>query len=142
MSNTLLRISLLSWFAVQLIKTVICRVQYKKWDYKKLFESGGMPSAHCAFVSSLTYGIACKYGSSSSFFTIALCFSLIVMYDAMGVRNEAGKHAKILNIIQKKIPIAEKTELTECLGHKPIEVFWGAVSGVGISAVSQMFVTL
>ncbi|HEX2985244.1 MAG TPA: divergent PAP2 family protein [Caproiciproducens sp.] len=137
-NNVLILISSLSWLAAQLIKSLGYRLKYKTWDYKKLIESGGMPSSHCAFVCSLTYGLACKYGINSDFFSIALAFTLVVMYDAMGVRNEAGKHAKIINDMQKEMQMSEEIHLKESLGHRPLEVLSGAALGIGISAIAQL----
>lgn len=139
MNNKLLNISLISWLTAQIIKVIICFIQCKKWDYKKIFESGGMPSAHTAFVCALAYSIAWKYGISSDYFAIVFSFSLIVMYDAMGVRNESGKHAKIINAMQNEMQISNKTQLKESLGHQPLEVIFGVVLGVGISAVARLF---
>lgn len=137
LSNELIVVSVSAWLIAQIIKSVLCRVKDKKWDYKRFYESGGMPSAHSAFVSSLTYGLACKYGISSDYFTIALALSLIVMYDAMGVRYEAGKHAKAINSIQNEMKMPVRSYLNEKLGHRPAEVFFGAVLGVCISAFAH-----
>lgn len=137
-NNKLLFICVISWFLAQMIKFVVYRIKDKNWDFKRLYEAGGMPSAHSAFVSSLTYSLAYKYGISSDYFTISLAFSLIVMYDAMGIRYETAKHAKVINAMQEKINLPVKKHLNEMLGHRPIEVFWGAVLGVIVSAIGQV----
>ena len=60
-------------------------------------------------------------------------FALIVMYDASGVRQAAGKQAKVLNQILRELftgqPVSEE-ELKELIGHSPTEVYVGALFGV------------
>lgn len=94
MNNKLLAVSLLSWLMAQILKTIINFLHCKKLDYNRLFQSEDMPSAHSALVCALTSSIALKHGISSDYFALALSFSIIVMYDALGVRRESGKHAK------------------------------------------------
>lgn len=89
---------------------------------KRFLNSGGMPSGHSAFVSSLVVVVAHREGIGSTAFTIAAVLAIIVMYDAIHVRNEAGKHAAVLN--QKF-----STKLEESLGHTHWEVLAGATFG-------------
>lgn len=83
---------------------------------------GGMPSTHSALVSSISTIIYLDYGISP-LFAVTLIFSLITIYDSMGVRYESGKQAKVLNDI-----IGSK--LNEKIGHKPIETFVGILIGI------------
>ena len=95
--------------------------------------AGGMPSSHSAVVTSLTTTIAVEYGFDSPLFAISMILSLIVMYDAAGVRRAAGKQARILNqmINSKNMPNEVRQEkLIELLGHTPFEVFIGALVGI------------
>ena len=90
-----------------------------------------MPSSHSALVMSLTTVAGLVEGFDSIAFAACLVFSMIVMYDAAGVRRAAGKQARVLNQIlanYKEINIQEK--LVELLGHTPIEVFVGAIFGI------------
>jgi acid phosphatase family membrane protein YuiD len=43
----------------------------------------------------VTTAVAVKHGLESSMFPVCLAFSLIVMYDAAGVRRHAGKQAQV-----------------------------------------------
>jgi acid phosphatase family membrane protein YuiD len=95
--NYLLYVSLSSWLAAQICKTIINFYLVGKWDLERMFGAGGMPSAHSARVCSLTVAAARKFGVSSPYFAIAFILAAIVMYDAMGVRHETGEQAKILN---------------------------------------------
>ena len=147
--NYLIDIAFLSWVTAQLIKTVAFYCHNKTMNFKKLSESGGMPSAHSALVCSLAVGTAHKYGLSSTYFSFALILAMIVMYDAMGVRRAAGQHAKAINEIQEylkkngdKLPDSEKyfpssnRRMCESLGHRPEEVLAGAALGVCIATIS------
>ncbi len=129
-------VCILSWFVAQLLKVLICFWQEKKFDLKLFFSSGGMPSSHSAFVSSLGICVGLKSGFDSALFAICFVFGLIVMYDASGVRRAAGKQAKVINIIVENIEglgIKIDEKLKELLGHSPIEVISGAVLGIAVA---------
>ena len=101
-----------------------------------------MPSSHSSFVTSLTTIIGLNEGFDSVFFAISLIFSLVVMYDAMGVRYETGKQAEILNVLVKgNKTFKEKTILLkEKVGHMPIEVFCGSLLGVVVALLFYYFI--
>ena len=109
----------------------------QEWDLSRCYSSGGMPSSHTSLVMGLTTAIAVLYGMSSPFFAISLMFSLIVMYDATGVRLHAGKQASVLNMIITELPpdhpVSSNTvALKDSLGHTPVQVVMGAIVGVAI----------
>ena len=125
-------------FVAQLLKFLGHILKTRKVDFQVLATTGGMPSAHTAGVIALstTVGIICGYESIE--FAIALGYSLVVMYDAAGVRRAAGKQAKLLNKIVNTpglsgVEVQEK--LVEVLGHTPIQVFVGALLGVLIGII-------
>ena len=90
-----------------------------------------MPSTHSSFVSSLTTSVFFEVGLSSIIFAITLIFSLVIIYDSMGVRYEAGKQAEVLNDIVEKIKFPQNIKaLKEKVGHKPIEVLFGVIVGM------------
>ena len=99
-SNPLINIAFVAWAAAQLIKTALTWLLTGKFEAERLFGSGGMPSSHSSLVCSLAVGMARSQGFASPMFALCAAFAGIVMYDAMGVRNEAGKHAKMLNRMQ------------------------------------------
>lgn len=127
-------IPVITWLFVQTLKVLIDVSIHKKFNIRRFWGSGGMPSSHSATVTSLTTVAALSEGFDSLMFAVCLIFSIIVMYDAAGVRRAAGKQARVLNqmIEDKNINIQEK--LIELLGHTPFEVFVGAAIGV-VSAV-------
>jgi acid phosphatase family membrane protein YuiD len=69
-------------------------------------------------------------------FALAAVISIVVMYDAQGVRRAAGKQAEAINRIIANFDnldtVLEK-ELKEILGHTPFEVFAGAGLGILIA---------
>jgi acid phosphatase family membrane protein YuiD len=106
-----------------------------KVSYERFIGSGGMPSSHSAFIVSLAVTIGKNEGWDSMLFGMAVAVSLIVMYDAAGVRRAAGKQAEVLNKLilslnDRQINFNEK--LKELLGHSPLEVIAGAFLGIVI----------
>jgi len=130
-------IPLLGIFFSQIIKFTLESIKHKRLCIERLFNgSGGMPSTHSSFVSSLTTSIYLEFGLSSVYFAISLIFSLVIIYDSMGVRYEAGKQAEVLNDIVEKMNFNKKMEeLKEKVGHKPIEVLCGVLLGISIALI-------
>ncbi|XP_010266542.1 PREDICTED: uncharacterized protein LOC104604025 isoform X2 [Nelumbo nucifera] len=123
---------LIAWVIAQLIKIFLNFFMERKWDFRILFASGGMPSSHSALCTALTTSVALCHGVADSLFPVCLGFSLIVMYDAIGVRRHAGMQAEVLNMIIQDLfqghPISQR-KLKEFLGHTPSQckskvLFW------------------
>ncbi len=116
----------------QFIKFLVFLIKNREINVKKLIDMGGFPSSHSASVSALSIMVGLSEGFNSVLFGVVAFFSLIVMYDAAGVRKAAGEQAKILNIILDEMfhghPISE-VRLKELLGHTPLEVLSGAILG-------------
>lgn len=132
--NPILLCSVFSWLAAQLLKTIIYLLLEKKWDWRRLFGMGGMPSAHSAFVFSLALMTGVHEGFGSTPFAVAFALMVVVIYDALGVRAETGKQGAVLNRILKEVlvegkPISEQT-LKELVGHTPLEVCGGILVGL------------
>ena len=138
--------AIVAWASAQLLKMVLFAVLERQINWRRLIDTGGLPSAHSAFVTGLATGVGVKDGVTSSTFAIAVVFALIVMYDAMSLRREAGKHADILNellllsFIQEAFK--ERDALKALLGHTPLEVLAGAALGIatalGVASYSGM----
>ncbi len=128
---------ILAWFIAQLLKVIHTIVKNKKIDFRRFIGSGGMPSSHSSFVTSLAASVGILEGFSGSSFAMAAVFALVVMYDAAGVRRAAGQQAKILNQIVKEWENSDfahtDKRLKELLGHTPKEVFAGALLGILIA---------
>lgn len=134
--NSILWVSVLSWFTAQVIKIIINLIKYKKFDFSLIISSGGMPSSHSSFVSAMTVSVGQKVGYDSALFAVCTIMSLVVMYDAAGVRRAAGKQAAILNKIMDEIKtntLNVEERLKELLGHTPVEVAAGAILGIIIA---------
>ncbi|HKO22859.1 MAG TPA: divergent PAP2 family protein [Candidatus Eisenbacteria bacterium] len=125
--------ALLCGLLVQLSKVLTFLVREKKINVRRLVETGGMPSSHAASVCALSTCVALREGLGSVLFQVVLFFSLIVMYDAAGLRRAAGRQATLLNRILHEhiqLPGPPHERLRELLGHTPIEVLVGALIGV------------
>lgn len=144
-NNYLLMLPVLSWLIAQILKTIIDYAINGKFQRDRLYGSGGMPSSHSSTVCALFVGAAKEYGVSSPIFALSFVFALVVMYDAMGVRLETGKQAKILNRIledlneHKLSSLTEPERLKEMVGHTPFQVVAGAVLGIVIGLVIPVF---
>ncbi|TMQ72760.1 MAG: hypothetical protein E6K81_06485, partial [Candidatus Eisenbacteria bacterium] len=77
-------------FLIQGYKGFSDFVHTRHWNLRRFVETGGMPSSHAASVSSLSTMVGLHDGFRSSLFAVTLFFSLIVMYDAAGLRRAAG----------------------------------------------------
>ena len=105
----------------------------RRWNVRRFVETGGMPSSHAASVAALSTSVGLENGFRSLLFGVTLYFSLVVMYDAAGLRRAAGRQAAILNrLIDEhfRFPGRETQKLMELLGHTPLEVAVGAMIGV------------
>lgn len=125
----------------QILKLIGYLIKYRKFNFKILTTTGGMPSSHSAGVIGMATTAGIIDGFTSVTFAIAMGYSLVVMYDAAGVRRAAGKIAAVLNRIKEDI-YAHKPELIgdklkELLGHTPFEVFVGAILGAVIAYINH-----
>jgi acid phosphatase family membrane protein YuiD len=126
---------------VQLYKFVSHWVSTGRPLFGRLIQTGGMPSSHSAAVAALTTSVFLVVGPKDPLFGVTLYFSLIVMYDAAGVRRAAGRQAAILNRMLEEHEDKELRErrLLELLGHTPFEVLVGAALGVAIALAWDAF---
>ena len=135
-SNKVLGISMFACFLAQFIK--IFTGKEKFIQFSRLFTSGGMPSSHSSFVTSLATLVGIERGFNSTDFAIVAVFALIIMYDASGVRRAVGKQATILNKILETPGLTTgevQEKLIEALGHTPVQVFVGAILGIIVGCV-------
>ncbi len=130
-------IALVVGLVVQGYKGVSALFAGRRLNLRRFVETGGMPSAHSAAVAALSSAIGLQEGFNSALFGATLYFSLIVMYDAAGLRRAAGRQAAVLNrLIDRHFqqPERDTQRLMELLGHTPLEVLVGALIGV-LSAI-------
>lgn len=144
LSNRVLWCTILAWAAAQIIKIIIALIVEKKFRPDRIFGDGGMPSGHSATVTCLTVLIGWVCGFDSVYFAFATMFAIIVMNDAAGVRQEAGKHAAMLKVIGDAFNamFAEKDEhvrvekIKLLVGHTPLQVLVGALLGLLVATLS------
>ena len=136
-SNPILICAAISWATAQILKTIIHAIVNKSLDPRRLFGDGGMPSAHSATVTSVALSCGFVCGFDSPTFGLALIFAFIVMHDAMGVRLETGKQAKVLNDLMDLFYTEGTPEqkLKEFVGHTPLQVISGFILGVIITSI-------
>lgn len=137
--NKYLYIPLIVWFCIQSFKVIYDLVTTKKFNFKRILGAGGMPSSHTAVVTTLATMLGKNEGFDTPIFAMAVIFSLVVMYDAAGVRRAAGKQARLLNKIVETpgltgVQVQEK--LLEALGHTPLQVFVGATIGIAVGLLA------
>ncbi|MCG8362756.1 MAG: divergent PAP2 family protein [Pseudanabaenales cyanobacterium] len=140
LDNRVLLVALIACLVAQVLKVVFEFAKNRKLNLRVLVETGGMPSAHSALVTALAVGIGQTLGWASPSFAVTSVFAIIVMYDAAGVRQAAGKQARILNQIIDEL-FQENSEfnqdrLKELLGHTPFQVIVGSILGVAISCLA------
>ncbi len=132
----------LGWFIAQSAKVVITSIKTKSFASERINGSGGMPSSHSCMVTAMTIATAMEEGVDSTFFAIAMIFAFVTLHDAMGVRWQAGLHARLLNKYmrewQEQNDLEEDEDdtpgdLKEFLGHRPIEVLVGVLLGILIA---------
>lgn len=125
----------LAWAIAQVMKVVTSSLRHHRLDLRVLAEMGGMPSSHAAIVAGLTAAVGRLDGVRSATFAIALILSIVVMYDAQGVRRAAGRQAAVLNrVVEDMVAMRgiKEDRLRELIGHTPFEVLVGAGLGVAI----------
>lgn len=136
--NIIFMSAITGWFVAQVLKTIIHIIVNKQFVAERLVGGGGMPSSHSATVCALATATGIRYGGGSFEFALAAVFAIVVMYDAMGVRQETGKQGKVLNEMMEiftqmgKNIDAEKA-LKEFVGHTPLQVLMGAILGIVIA---------
>ena len=133
--NPFLMTAISSWCIAQVLKTIINAIVNKKLTLERLFGDGGMPSGHSATVTSLATITAFYYGTDSFQFAMAAIFAIVVCHDAMGVRQETGKQAILINELTKTFSILTENSLPEVklkefVGHTPIQVLAGILLGI------------
>lgn len=143
LSNPFLLIGLSSWFWAQLIKTIIHAIVTKSIDFTRLIGDGGMPSGHSATVCAVATSAGILYGLGSFPFAISVIVAIIVMHDAMGVRLETGKQAKLLNefidlFAKLEQPLSDQEKLKELVGHTPLQVCMGALLGIATGILCNL----
>ena len=140
-SNRILLAGITGWASAQVLKAIIHAIITKDFSVERLFGDGGMPSGHSATVSAMAMKSLMIYGAVSFEFAISAMLAIIVMHDAMGVRLETGKQAKVINemmeFFMKKdyVQVFSEDKLKEFVGHTPLQVVAGCLLGLLVGGV-------
>ena len=134
-TNPFLITSTSSWLIAQVMKVIINFCVTRQLSWERLFGDGGMPSGHSATVSSLAIFAALRCGCGSFEFAVTAILAIIVCHDAMGVRQETGKQAVIINEMVLQFEKLLKQDITdidlkELVGHTPLQVIAGITVGI------------
>ncbi len=104
--NQVLIAALLGWFIAQTLKLPIHYLRYKRWSWALWFSAGGMPSSHSSLITATTLACGLYEGFDSPVFALAFAVSMVILYDAAGVRRQAGIHAQRINaLIEEFFPV-------------------------------------
>jgi acid phosphatase family membrane protein YuiD len=138
MGGQVLWVSIFACFLAQVLKVIVVLVKDRKMNFRYLVTSGGMPSSHSSLVVCLAASTGLVDGWGSTTFAISVVLAMVVMYDAAGVRQAAGKQARVLNKImddweQTQSYVVSEDRLKELLGHTPRQVLMGALLGVVVA---------
>ncbi len=140
LDNKILLAACWAWLVAQITKTIIYVAINKNFNPERLLGDGGMPSSHSATVMAMVTATVFYYGSNTFEFAITFILALIVMHDAMGVRRETGKQAKVINnmmdwLTELNSDIPPEDKLKEFVGHSPTQVVCGALLGILVACV-------
>lgn len=133
---------LVACLVAQFIKIMLGVIRQRRFDFRWLMGTGGMPSTHAAGVTALSFAIGLQSGFDSPLFAVAAAFTVVTLFDAQGVRRWSGRQAQVLNKMLEDIYFKRhirEERLKELLGHTPVEVFAGM--GIGVATVLVMRAT-
>jgi acid phosphatase family membrane protein YuiD len=140
--NPVLLTGVIAWTIASLLKLPVEYLLHHRWNWALVISTGGMPSTHSALMAGTTVALGLFEGFDSPVFALGVAISMVVLYDAAGVRRQAGIHASRINMLVqeifqgKPIPAGELSEeLKEMLGHSPAEVAVGTLLGVATAFV-------
>jgi len=137
-NNRILIIALAAWAVAQVLKIPMEYLRSRRWNWALVFTAGGMPSSHSALMVGATQAIGLYQGFDSPLFALGVAITMIVTYDAAGVRRQAGKHAERINLLFDELmhgQMPDEKELREVLGHTPLEVTGGILLGIAVATL-------
>ena len=127
---------MLAWALAQIIKIPLDYFTTRRWNWVLFFTTGGMPSSHSSLMTATTLAIGLYHGFANPIFALGVAITMIVVYDAAGVRRQAGIHAQRINVLFDELlrgHIFNERDLREVLGHTPLEVIGGILLGLAVA---------
>jgi acid phosphatase family membrane protein YuiD len=142
LNNHVLWTTLAAWLVAQALKLPLAYLRTRRWNWALLVSAGGMPSSHSALVTATAHSVGLYAGFGSPIFALAVSMAMVVVYDATGIRRQAGMQAQKINILVDELlkghPVSDK-QLREVLGHTPLEALGGVLLGLAISQFLWFF---
>ena len=141
LQNKALIAGLTAWLLAQVIKLPLDYLRTRRWNWALLITTGGMPSSHSSLVTGTVFAIGLYYGFDNPLFALGVAITMIVTYDAAGVRRQAGIHAQRINVLFDELlhgHIFSEKDLREVLGHTPLEVAGGILLGLVIATMQWL----
>lgn len=136
LQNHALLTGMAGWFLAQAIKIPVDFFREHRWNWALFFAAGGMPSSHSCLVTSTALAIGLHNGFDNPLFAVAVALAMVVVYDATGVRRQAGMQAQKINVLVEELlqghPINEQ-HLREVIGHTPLEALGGVLLGLAVA---------
>ncbi len=138
LANRVLILALTAWGLAQIIKVPLHFLFSREWDWSLLLRVGGMPSSHASLVSAAAHAVGLYHGFDTPVFAVAVVLASVVVYDATGIRRQAGLHAEIINTMIHDLahghPLRGE-QLREVLGHTPLEAIAGLLWGIAVAQI-------
>lgn len=131
--------TIIAWVVTQMVKVALGVITEKRFNFKWFVGTGGMPSSHSAGAAALATSVGILLGFDTPVFAVAAIFALVTMFDAQGVRRATGLQAEALNRIMEDIYSnkgIKEERLRELIGHTPVQVFVGALIGIGVAILN------
>ncbi len=135
-SNFALWTALGAWALAQVLKLPFERFRSGQWNWAVLLRAGGMPSSHSALMAAVAHAIGLQAGFQSPQYALAVVVAIIVVYDATGIRRQAGRQAEVINSLIRDLLTGhalEQKRLREVLGHSPLEALVGVILGLVVA---------
>ena len=141
LQNKALIAGLAAWLLAQIIKIPLDFLRTRRWNWALLLTTGGMPSSHSSLMTGTVLAIGLYHGFDNPVFALGVAITMIVTYDAAGVRRQAGIHAQRINVLFEELlhgHIFNEKDLREVLGHTPLEVMGGILLGLVVATAQWM----
>ena len=138
LANYVLIAALVAWVIAQSIKVPVDYLRHRRWSWAILLSPGGMPSSHAALVTAAAHAIGLFNGFNTPLFALAVVVTIVVVYDATGIRRQAGLQAALINAIIRDLASGhplKSEKLREVLGHTPLEALGGVLLGLTIAQI-------
>ncbi len=139
--NQVLIAGLVAWVLAQVLKVPVEYISKRRWNWSLLLQAGGMPSSHSALVVGVTHAVGLYNGFDTALFAIAFMVTMVVVYDATGIKRQAGLHAALINAMISDLAAGHPLKgeyLKEVLGHTPVEALGGVVLGLVVAQTIWM----